>query len=247
MDFKIIRIDQVDSTNAELQRVVDESNIHEGYVIVANEQLSGRGYGSNYWESEEGKNLTFSLMLKPHHIKPSGQFDITRIVSVAISNILNKYIDPKKVTIKWPNDIYVGKGKIAGILIQNSIQGDRIEYSIVGVGININQEKFYSDAPNPVSLIKFIQKKIETTLFLAELLNEIRNIYHRSFSASYLDELDHVYVSRLFRMGEWASFKEGKETFRARIIGIREYGKLVLETKDGELNTYGFKEVEMVI
>ena len=122
-------------------------------VVSTYNQTAGRGQRGNSWESEPHKNLTFSVLLKPQHIIAREQFYISEIVSVAIVNTLRKYIIDQPIAIKWPNDIYVNDDKICGILIENTLSGYSISQSIAGIGININQQTFLSNAPNPISLI----------------------------------------------------------------------------------------------
>ncbi len=142
--------DHLTSTNSEAVRLLKESGLPEGAVISAGFQSAGRGQKENKWESEEGKNLLISVILFPINIEPDLQFIISMTISLGICDFLKRHIPAS--SIKWPNDIYVNNDKIAGVLIENSIMGSSIEYSIAGIGLNINQEKFTGDAPNPVSL-----------------------------------------------------------------------------------------------
>ncbi len=247
MEFEIIHIEQLDSTNDYLQRALGSTSVEEGLVVSADEQLSGRGYGSNHWESERGKNLTFSLLLKPYHIEPANQFVISKLISNALIKALEKHLEAKKLAIKWPNDIYVDHGKIGGILIQNMIKGSRIDFSLVGIGLNINQEVFHPGTPNPISMIQLTRNRTDLSSLLTEILTEINNCYQRSFSPSYLEDMNKLYLKRLFRLDEWTDFKEGESLLRARIKGLGEFGKLKLETEDGTFRYFGFKEVEMII
>lgn len=246
MEFEIKYLEELDSTNSYLQRIISGTLIHEGYVVAANEQLSGRGYGNNSWESEKGKNLTFSLLLTPYHIPPVRQFAVTTVVSVAIAAVLDRHLDKEKVCIKWPNDIYVGPKKIAGMLIQNGIQGSKIASSIIGIGININQELFHTDTPNPVSLIQLTNRLTDLRGLLEELLQEIGAVYQRTQIPSQMEVLDKTYLKRLYRIEEWTTFKDEGNTFLGRIKGVGEFGRLKIETELGEIRQYGFKEVEMI-
>jgi BirA family biotin operon repressor/biotin-[acetyl-CoA-carboxylase] ligase len=118
--------------------------------VVADYQTAGRGCGTNRWESERGRNLLFSLLIRPHGLSANRQFHLSMAISLAISETLGQHVGD--VSIKWPNDIYWRDGKIAGILIEHTLQGALIKDSIIGVGLNVNQREFRSDAPNPVSL-----------------------------------------------------------------------------------------------
>lgn len=155
MPLNIINPGSCASTNAVLSAMPDAP---EGTVVVTNCQTAGRGQRGNSWEAEPGKNLTFSLLLRPG-IAASQQFELSMLVSLAIVEVLDRYIAPLKAKIKWPNDIYVGDRKICGILIENTLCDAAIERSIAGIGINVNQREFVSDAPNPVSLIHLTDKE----------------------------------------------------------------------------------------
>ena len=137
MDFKIVHIDETDSTNRWLKDYPLPLPAGEDVVVVADYQTAGKGCGSNAWESERGKNLTFSMLIHPEGIPANEQFRITEVVSVALCETLEPYIK-KKVEIKWPNDVYVGDRKICGILIENRLQGSVIKDSIIGIGLNVN-------------------------------------------------------------------------------------------------------------
>ena len=168
-------IKNIDSTSTELRRRMSAEELPHGYCISADFQTAGHGQATNHWESEDGKNLLFSLLLRPSVIPASEQFVITEIVTLAIINALQDYIR-QRITIKWPNDIYVGDKKLCGILIENALCGPTIDTCIVGIGININQELFVSDAPNPVSLKQLNGRDNDR----GEILTEIYQNIHRA-------------------------------------------------------------------
>ena len=145
-----IRLDETESTNSYLKKVVKEERPEEGTLVIADFQTGGRGQMGNSWFSSKGDNLLFSLLVYPAQVKANEQFIISRIASLAIKNTLDLFIDD--IRIKWPNDIYWQDKKIAGILIENDLQGDVIDNSVIGIGLNINQEKFPAELPNLVSL-----------------------------------------------------------------------------------------------
>ena len=158
MEFKVIHIDETDSTNRWLRAymqaprpLVPEGSYPESgeqaVVVVAEYQTAGKGCGENSWESERGKNLTFSVLLHPTEISANCQFRISEAVSVVLCETIERF-GVQKTSIKWPNDIYVGDRKICGILIENMLWGRIIDESIVGIGLNVNQKAFLSDAPN---------------------------------------------------------------------------------------------------
>lgn len=247
MIFTVHQLHSVDSTNTYLQEFLHREKVEEGFVVSANEQTAGRGHGRNSWESNPGKNLTFSLLLKPFFILPENQFLLTQIISLAIVDFLLEILPKKKVTIKWPNDIYIGDKKVAGILIQNFIKGAIIDYTIAGIGVNVNQKVFLSDAPNPVSLIHFTQKPMVLADVLDRLLMQIKKVYEQSVSITVQEEINKKYLSHLFRYKETAAFKEKGLQFKAMILGIGRFGQLILLHENGEEKSYSFKEVEFVI
>jgi len=247
MDFQIKHLDSIGSTNAYALELVQNSSIKEGLVIWANQQINGVGHGNNLWESKTGKNLTFSLVLSPEKIIPADQFLLTQMVSVAIRDLILEYIPSEAVKIKWPNDIYIAHDKVAGILIRNILSGNNIKYSIIGIGLNVNQKSFNSEAPNPVSLIHYMGTPLVLEDLLSKLLIRINGIYAGLDSKAYVEELNKSYIENLYRYRQEAKYREGKREFIATIEGIGEYGKLKLKLKKGTSVLYDFKEVEFVL
>ena len=143
----IERIDQLESTNNYAASLLLTKRLPDGSIIVTNSQIGGRGQGSNKWESEPDRNLTFSIILYPDFVEITKQFEISKAISLGVADFLQSHVND--VSIKWPNDIYIRKAKVAGILLEYSIRRSRISSCIVGIGLNINQIKFLSDAPNP--------------------------------------------------------------------------------------------------
>ncbi|WP_301748249.1 biotin--[acetyl-CoA-carboxylase] ligase [uncultured Duncaniella sp.] len=154
--MEIIKIESTDSTSSHLAGIAE--GCAHGTAVMARVQTAGRGQRGNSWEAEPGMNITLSLLLRPEGLEPARQFIISQAVSLAIVEMLDNFIGADAVSIKWPNDIYVNDSKIAGILIENVISGSAISRSIVGVGLNVNQTEFLSDAPNPVSLKQLLPK-----------------------------------------------------------------------------------------
>ncbi len=239
---------EVDSTNSEALRQFEASD--DFTVFAAEFQTSGRGQKGTSWESEPGKNLTFSILLKTDTIKAEDQFIIAQIVTVGIKRYLrNIGIDAK---IKWPNDIYVGDKKICGILIEHFLAGDTLSGSIVGIGLNMNQTKFVSNAPNPVSVSQITGENYDLKEELESLSGFIHELYftYRNFSSgSSENRLDVEYHDSLYRLGEFHRYENTKDgkTIEARITGIDESACLVLEQEDGTKSRYHFKEVKYII
>jgi BirA family transcriptional regulator, biotin operon repressor / biotin---[acetyl-CoA-carboxylase] ligase len=239
-----IFLTEVESTNNYANHLVLSKAAEHGTVVLAQHQKMGKGQQGNSWESEFGKNLLMSIILFPDFLPATKQFYLSKIASLALANFVKS--EKAEVSIKWPNDIYVGNSKLAGILIENSIKANHLDSSIIGIGLNLNQERFVSDAPNPVSLKQITGKdyKIEdVALKIWELLSFwFENLQSRSFS-----EIDLIYFNQLFRANEWALFAKQGIQFEARITEIGDFGQLILEKRNGVSSEYMFKEVEFVI
>ncbi|MBK7133315.1 MAG: biotin--[acetyl-CoA-carboxylase] ligase [Bacteroidales bacterium] len=232
------------STNTYASQILRTKNSKEGTVIYTNYQSAGRGYAGNGWESEDGKNLLFSILLYPTVVNPADQFIISMAISLGICDFLESHIPVCRV--KWPNDIYVNNDKIAGILIENTIMGNMLEDSVAGIGLNLNQVKFLSDAPNPVSLKMITGKEYDLNDSLLRLATYLDKRYKQVLSEKFT-QLREEYTSKLFRLNEWASYRDGTGVFTGRIISVSENGRLHVETKPGSINEYSFKEVEFII
>lgn len=236
---KIIRISETASTNWFLLRLSDEEDLAEGTVLVTDNQTHGRGLAQNTWESEPEANLTFSVILYPTSVKASRQFILSKAISLAVYDFVSQYVTG--VSVKWPNDVYVADQKIAGILIENFIGDAFLTRSIVGIGLNINQMKFISDAPNPISLRQLTGK----TYPLDKLLNDLheRIAIRYQMIAENPERLDHDYLFHLYRFGKLSKFCSGGLPFEATITDINNYGMLEVTTTQGERKTFGFKEI----
>ena len=161
-----IRLEEVDSTNR-YAKTLSESD--EWQLVTAEFQTAGRGAGTNSWESERGENLLFSLVVRPKSLEASRAFALSEALSLAISDALSSYVEG--VSIKWPNDIYCGQRKMTGILIENELAGPLVRRSILGVGLNVNQKRFVSDAPNPVSLCQVLGREVDREEVLKRFLD----------------------------------------------------------------------------
>ena len=239
-----IFLTDVESTNNYANHLVLSKAAGHGTVVLAQYQKMGKGQHGNRWESEFGKNLLMSIILVPHFLPAAKQFFLSKIASLALVDFAKS--ENAEVTIKWPNDIYVGNKKLAGMLIENSIKGNRIDSSIIGIGLNLNQERFISDAPNPVSL-KILTEKNYDVVEVAVKMSELLHIWFEKLQTGSFEEIDTNYFEQLFRAGEWALFAKQGIQFEARIIGIGEFGQLVLEERNGSLAEFMFKEIEFVI
>jgi BirA family biotin operon repressor/biotin-[acetyl-CoA-carboxylase] ligase len=244
MEYKIIHIDETDSTNGWLWRSMASDT--PGYqsdanvVVVADYQTAGRGCGTNTWESERGRNLTFSVLIHPVEIPAVCQFRISEIVSLALCETLDSYLPDRRVTIKWPNDIYVDDRKICGMLIENRLKGRLITDSVIGIGLNVNQRVFLSDAPNPVSLYQLTGQETNRDA----LLNRFLEAFELG-SQSNTTSID--YRERLFRKGKEGLYEDKTGRFTARLTDVLSDGRLQLVDSEGQTRIYAFKEVQFII
>lgn len=240
----VIHIPETDSTNNYIKKLLPFQDIEEGTIVYTDFQTAGKGQRGNTWEAERGMNLTFSIVFYPNILYANEQFIISQIVSLAVTDILNKYTDD--VSIKWPNDIYWKEKKICGILIENSLEGDRIKESVCGIGININQIIFESNAPNPVSLKQITGKDIDLEAVLHDLQQSILCYYSIMMSGD-TDTIVTRYKAKLFRREGYHLFNDGSSDFSARIKDVEQDGMLVLETKEKLEKRYAFKEVRYIL
>jgi len=237
---KIERIDKLGSSNNYAATQLLTKRLPEGIVFVANSQVDGRGQVSNKWESEPNKNLTFSILLYPDFIEIMKQFEISKAISLGVTDFLKELTD--QVTIKWPNDIYIGSKKVAGILIENSIRIDKISSCIIGIGLNINQQKFTSDAPNPVSLSQITGKIYDLEELLPNLCSKIDARYHQLRNRDF-GLIDEDYTEMLYQRDRWSPYSDENGDYEGQILGVDQIGRLKIETRAGIVNKYHFKEV----
>ncbi len=241
---KTIFLTEVESTNNYANQLVLSKAAEHGTVVLAQHQKKGKGQQGNSWESEAEKNLLASIILFPRFLPAGKQFYLSKIASLAITKFLQS--ETNQISIKWPNDIYIGNKKVAGILIENAVKGQNLSSSVVGIGLNLNQEIFVSDAPNPVSLKQITGNDYDVKK-VAELIADNINFWYLQLENGNFEEIDTAYLSALFRLNEWGVFVKQEKQFEARIKGIGEFGHLMLEERNGVITEYMFKEVEFVI
>ena len=244
MAIKILHFDEINSTNVFLYDKISENNDISDMVVVAAHQTAGRGMDKNRWESEAGKNLLFSIALNVNFLEAENQFKISQAVSVAIVETLSQFVDDKRLFIKWPNDIYFGDKKLAGMLIQNTIEGRMMGVSIIGIGLNVNQIEFSKDIPNPISLKMISGRDFE----LDDLLNLlVFNIKTKVESLRYKEnqnEINEKYVSRSYRFGIWSDYFYQNQVKSMIIRGFDKYGRLLLHDKEGAEIVCDVKELQ---
>jgi len=240
----LLHFPRLESTNLTAIDYLSKNTPSDGTTIYTYQQVGGRGQIGSKWESEPDKNVSLSSILFPDFLPSRRQFLLSQTVSLAIYDFLSTYIT-SNLRIKWPNDLYVGNKKIAGILIQNVLSGARLQSSVVGIGININQTAFLSDAPNPVSLSQLTGKAYHLDT-MVEALCQAFDLRYRQLRAGKYDEIERSYLERLYRYGERAIFqRKNLGIFAGQITGIAPDGKLQIMTQKG-LEAFALKEVSFV-
>ncbi len=241
-----LRPESTPSTNSYLTSHPERSQLPHGTVCATRCQSAGRGQRGNKWESAPGLNVTLSVLLRPRRMHVRGQFAISEAVALAVTDLLCRYLAPAQVRIKWPNDIYVGDRKICGILIEQAVGADgMIDNTVAGVGLNVNQTEWLSDAPNPVSMAQISGEKYSIDRLEQELVELILERFERIGEPAEHPE----YMSRLWRADGLYSYIDAAlgERFEASIEAVEPSGALVLRTASGTERRYMFKEVVFVL
>ena len=241
----LIILKEVDSTNNFLKNTLSNSKpLPEGTVIMAESQYAGRGQQQNRWHSDAGKNLTFSLLLKPSFLAISDQFDLTRAISLGVCDALYPLLG-EGLKIKWPNDIYYNDMKLGGMLIENAIQGSQIKHSIIGIGLNINQDSFPESVPNAASIKQILQRDYDLRQILSDICSHIEAWYLK-LKAGQVDVVRKEYLSRLYWLGQNKRFRCATGDFEGVVKDVLNNGLLVVKNSFGTELTFNFKEIEFL-
>ena len=240
METKIIRLKEVDSTNRFLKEM-DSYDENALTIAVADYQTAGKGQGTHTWEGEAGKNLLFSMMVCPHWVPVRQQFLLSEAGALAIKDALDTYTDG--IMLKWPNDVYWNDKKISGTLIETSVDSKGIKRCIFGIGININQMEFKSDAPNPVSLAQILGHEVDREEVLQKIIEAFEKYYELLRRADYMDVSGIYHLSLYRRKGfHWYEDKDGK--FEGAFVEVEDDGHLILHDKQGVIRSYAFGELK---
>ena len=240
-------IDQTQSTNSEL--AARANRLPNGHAIMALRQTAGRGQRGNTWESQPGMNITLSLLIRPESLDVRHQFSLSEAVALGVVRTLSLY--GITATVKWPNDIYVDNRKICGILIENTLEATRIARSIAGIGLNVNQRRFTSDAPNPISIWQLLGREHDISEMAHTMIQQIMHLCDHSLTSPearpllHIDSMDHL----------WRNDNEPHPyldpatgtRFMATIHDIAPTGHITLHHTDGITSTHAFKEVQALI
>lgn len=235
----IIWLDEISSTNDYCIELCKNGLATEGLVVAAYSQVHGKGQRGNNWASEEGKNLTFSICLFPK-LDVEKQFILNKIVSLSVCDFLNRL--DIKAQIKWPNDILVDNKKICGILIENSIQGKEIGYSVVGIGLNVNQKQF--NEPKATSICNILNKEIELKEALNTYLKSLEYFYFLLQSRQF-EKIEKEYYFLLYGYKKKGEFEDDKGRFTGVIEGLDKFGALIVHSDTRKKSVYQLKEIKI--
>ena len=241
-----IKVSQTASTNTYLSRLA--ATLPGGTVIYTPSQTAGRGQKGNSWESEDGKNLTFSMLLKRPPVKARDQFYLSEAAALAVVEALTAEVGDG-FAVKWPNDVYWQDKKICGMLLENSLDSSDIATCIVGIGLNVNQERFLSDAPNPVSLINITGREHDLEALLKRVCSRIEQLVDSLDDDNARADLHQRYMAALYRNdGQLYPWEDAAgHRLMASVSGIAPDGTLTLQHEDGTRHDYLFKEVKHII
>lgn len=242
---RFIELRETPSTNSALRSALEhDPALAGGTVLYTHRQTAGRGQRGNSWEAEPGMNITMSMLLRPAAVKARDQFTVSECVALGVARAAARHL-PREIAVevKWPNDIYAGDRKLCGILIENSLSGDAIGHTVAGIGLNVNQCCFLSDAPNPVSMAQLSGRDHDITVLMAEIADEIELLLSMPRG-----DVHRLYMDSLWRReGAHPYATPAGERFMARIAGVAPDGMLSLSLADGTLRRFAFKEVAAVI
>jgi len=241
-----VELKTTDSTNLYAERLLKAGKVAEGTVVLAYEQTSGKGQGENKWESEHEKNATFSLILFPVFLPPGNQFLLNKAISLGVLEFLRGLAPEEELFIKWPNDIYAGNRKIAGILIQNTVCGNVYESCIAGIGVNLNQETFSQSLPNPVSLKQLTGADYPVRQAVDLIVAYIDRRYQMLQTRNH-ELLDQEYREHLFGVNEWRNYSVNKKVLKGKIRDVDESGMLIMELEDGSTRLFNHGDFEFII
>lgn len=231
------------STNETAKQLIANNKPSHGAVILADYQTKGRGQSGNSWQSAPRKNLLLTLILQPKNLQVQQQFLFNMLISIAIAECIQTFVN-KTVQVKWPNDVLIDGHKLAGILIENNLQGNKIAQLLVGMGINVNQIHFNSDLSKTTSLKLETGVEISRQAVLESLLTIIEH-WIGLFNQDRFSTIKRTYLSQLYQYQEEKEYLINGKRETGEIIGVNETGKLVVNVQ-GKLLSFANKEIEFL-
>ena len=222
---------------------IDAAPAGEVWMVSTDFQTRGHGQVGTLWESDCGENLMFTFVYRPKDVRATEQFYLSEIACLAVAQTLDAYVEG--VSVKWPNDVYVGEKKICGMLLNHQLKGAMVESTMVGIGINVNQSQFVSDAPNPISLQQLLGHRIDTEAVLESFVRHFETLYMWWIRGE-KTRLRNLYQQRLFRREGQHLYLDSAtgEVFSATIEQVAPTGLLTLRDSAGALRTFDFKAVQ---
>jgi len=226
------------STNESAQELLAQGNVKQGTLVITDHQTAGKGQMGNMWEAEMGRNLTFSLIFKPNSLSLNLQFFLNIITSLAVRETVAFFIN-ERISVKWPNDIYLNDNKVSGILVQTAIRSNLIHSAVIGIGLNVNQDVFADK--KAVSMKNISREEFSKEKVLNRLLENLE-YYFLKLEKGALLELKDNYTENMYRVHQKSLFKVNNEVFEGAIVGVSLEGMLLLSTDEGE-KRFNFKEI----
>jgi BirA family biotin operon repressor/biotin-[acetyl-CoA-carboxylase] ligase len=244
--------EELESTNAAVIRALNVGEeVANGAVFLTDAQTSGRGQGTNSWYATPGANLTFSMAAYPDHLAVERLFALNQLSSLAVADTVKRFLPDELATtvrLKWPNDVYVGKQKIAGILVQNGLRGSTVSWSVIGIGLNVNETNFPENLKETAtSLALLAGRNFDLKGVLDYLLERLADNYKLT-NPGLLWELDNRYHQQLYRLNVPGRYQlvENGVNFFAVLRGVNEAGLLRLEMAEGGERVFSLREVRFV-
>lgn len=248
MPFRYLHLNKVGSTNAYLQEMPEQERI--SCVVFADEQTAGKGMGSNSWESDPGKNLTFSIGFDMSFLKAESQFLLSQAVPLGMLDVLDealgRFCATDSLMLKWPNDIVVGNRKLAGILINSTIHGMDMGVSVVGIGLNVNQMRFQEWPTRPVSMKRILNRDVELEPLLYLLIEAIDRRVQLLRTLDGVAKIKNDYLEHLYRYQVWADYEAGGQIIKRYVTGIDPFGRLETLDELGKQYVYDIKEIRFI-
>ncbi len=238
-------LEETDSTMLYLKREEWTKVPEEFVLLTADYQTAGRGQRGTSWEASRADNLLFGIRLHPTFLSPQQSFFLSEVQALAVAEALEPLV--ADVTLKWPNDVYVGERKICGMLLEHTLRGTTLADTLTGVGLNVNQQQFLGDAPNPVSIYQLLGHEVDRAALLTDIVQHFEARY-RQLQRGETVALHNAYLSRLYRREGFHPFDvPSGGRIEAAIAAVLPDGRLVLRRRDGAQQAYAFKEVSFVL
>ena len=237
-------LEETDSTMLQLKKQAYWHSVFDFELLTAGYQTAGRGQRGTHWEADRNDNLLFGFVFHPEGIAARQQFSLSEALALGVREALTDYTDG--ICVKWPNDVYWNNKKICGMLLEHTLEGWNIASTLTGVGINVNQQRFFSDAPNPVSLLQITGKETNIVKLLEKVVMAFSKRYETLKQGGFAI-IHEEYMRHLYRKDGFFTYEDGSGRFEAAIKDISPEGMLTLCRRNGREHTYAFKEVRFAI